>query len=135
MIILSALYGVLKSDDFIENYRLDLKVKGWEEGSLYAFWKPQMEEYFKGEGPLLNLASLEFSKLVPYPMTDVIFKEKAASGYRIIGTYSKIARGRLLRYMAEHEIEDFEAVKNFNDGGYRFDEKESSPGKMIFKRG
>ncbi len=134
LIILSALYGVLRPFNSIENYRLDMKVKVLEEGSLYGYWKPYMKAYFNGVGPLINLASAEFSKMIPYPMIDVVFKEKTDKGFRVIGTYSKIARGQLLKYMAKNRIDSIEAVKLFEYEGYKYNDEESNDQLIIFVR-
>jgi hypothetical protein len=134
LIILSALYGVLRPFDSIENYRLDMKVKLLEGNTLYGYWMPYMKEYFNGMGPLINLASVEFSKMIPYPKIDIIFKEKTDKGPRVVGTYSKIARGQLLRYMAANQIEDIETVKLFNYEGYQYNHDESNDQSIVFLR-
>ena len=42
------------------------------------------------------------------------------------GTYAKMARGEMVRFMAEHQIEKVEEIKAFNRLGYQFEEKYSN---------
>ena len=48
------------------------------------------------------------------------------------GTYAKMARGEMVRYLAENQVEDMEEIKNFDRLGYRFDEGLSSDREYIF---
>ena len=43
-----------------------------------------------------------------------------------------MARGEMVRYLAECQIEEPQAAKNFSRLGYRFQEKLSSPEKYVF---
>ena len=38
------------------------------------------------------------------------------------GTYAKMARGEMVRYMAENNITDVENIKSFNRLGYEYDD-------------
>ena len=48
------------------------------------------------------------------------------------GTYAKMARGSLIRYMAEHQIENPEEMKQFDGLGYKYKEEYSDNTKWIF---
>ena len=48
------------------------------------------------------------------------------------GTYAKMARGSLVRYMAEHQIENPEEMKQFDELGYKYKEEYSDNTKWIF---
>ena len=50
------------------------------------------------------------------------------------GVYVKMARGEMVRYMAEHQITDIEDIKQFQGLGYRFQEALSSSEEFIFTR-
>jgi len=64
LIIISALYGVLKPFDLINPYRLDFIMKT-KMGNLYNFWKDDIaKNILKDTDFIVNLASEEFSKTV-----------------------------------------------------------------------
>ena len=48
------------------------------------------------------------------------------------GTYAKMARGEMVRFMAEKEIENREEIKKFDRLGYVFREELSSEKNYIF---
>ncbi len=50
------------------------------------------------------------------------------------GTYSKTARGEMVRFMAENNIQNYENLKKFNYFGYVFREDLSSEKEYIFER-
>ena len=50
------------------------------------------------------------------------------------GTYAKMARGEMVRFMAEHKIEKPEDIKNFHRLGYVFREDLSSDAEYVFER-
>lgn len=135
LVILSALYGPLKPFDHIRMYRLDMKMKVFEDKNLYSFWSEEIESYFQDEEVIVNLASDEFSSLVKKEMTNVIFKEKKKENeFKIVGIYSKQARGKLLNFMIENKIENIERLKDFSEDGYQFNEVLSSKKNLVFTR-
>ena len=50
------------------------------------------------------------------------------------GTYAKMARGEMVRYMAENHIENPEEIKGFDHLGYVFREDLSSDTEYVFER-
>ena len=48
------------------------------------------------------------------------------------GTFSKMARGEMVRYMAENQIEDIEKIKEFHVMGLQYAEEFSNENKMVF---
>ena len=50
------------------------------------------------------------------------------------GTMCKMARGEMVRYMAEHQIEDPEKIKDFHRLDYHFDATKSSEETFVFVR-
>ena len=58
------------------------------------------------------------------------------SGGKLVqkGTYAKMARGEMVRYMAEHKIEAPEGLKNFDRLDYVFRDDLSSDTEYIFER-
>ena len=89
---------------------------------------------------IVNLASKEYSKciekyLVPEDRyLTITFCEKSGDKLVTKGTYAKMARGEMVRYMAEHQIEDPVEIRNFDRLGYVFRDDLSSDKEYIFER-
>ncbi|GAA0709431.1 peroxide stress protein YaaA [Paraclostridium ghonii] len=149
--ILSGLYGVLKPLDMIQPYRLEMKSKLKNEcgNDLYKFWKTKITTYLYDElnnqsnQVLLNLASNEYSKAInikdlskTFNVLTVEFKEfkESSNSYKVIGIYSKKARGYLTRYIIKNKIDNIDDLKSFNYNGYTFNENLSDSKKIIFTR-
>lgn len=133
--ILSALYGILKPFDKIKPYRLDMKMKAFDDKSLYSYWQEDITNEFKEEKLIINLASKEFSKLVDKPMITIEFKEKSKEGkYKTIGTYSKQARGKMLDYIIKNKIKDIKMIKKFNEDDYAINKELSNKDLLVFTR-
>ena len=49
-------------------------------------------------------------------------------------TYAKMARGEMVRYMAENDIHDYHEIVNFNDFGYQFTPQYSDDENYVFLR-
>lgn len=143
--ILSGLYGLLKPLDLIQPYRLEMgtKIKVGKKDNLYQFWddalaKSLNEELKEGE-LLINLASTEYFKALPkkvlkVPMITPVFKDFKNGQYKTIMTYAKMARGYMVRYIVENNIETIEDLKGFNKEGYGFSEEMSSGNNLVFTR-
>lgn len=50
------------------------------------------------------------------------------------GVYAKMARGEMVRFMADIHAEDPEQIKTFDWSGYHFDEDRSSTDEYVFIR-
>lgn len=68
IIILDALYGIIKPFDTIAPYRLDFKIKF--PMNLKNFWKQEINDYLK-DYKIYNLASQEFSSLIDKPIHSI----------------------------------------------------------------
>lgn len=135
LIILSALYGALKPLDLIKPYRLDMKVKLYDKQSLKEFWKVKLSSVFEDNEIIINLASDEFSQVIERDMINIIFKEETDDHeYKISGTYSKMARGSMLQYLMENNIEDIQFIKEFKKDGYQYNSELSDIKNIVFTR-
>lgn len=124
--ILSGLYGILRPFDGIKPYRLEMgsKISLPFAKNLYDFWSDKIyNELYKKDDVVINLASTEYSRIVKkyvksnQKFITVNFLNKYNGKWRIIGTYSKIARGSMVRYICENQIDDIEKIKDFNTRG------------------
>lgn len=141
--ILSAFYGVLKPMDGVTPYRLEMQAKAAIGGSrdLYDFWGSSLYDEVRDEsGIFINLASKEYAKCIEKYLTNkdtyiaVTFCEKSGGKYVTKGTYAKMARGEMVRYMAEMQIEKPEDIRKFNRLGYVFRADMSSDTEYVFER-
>ena len=141
--ILSAFYGVLRAMDGVTPYRLEMQAKASIGGKkdLYELWGSRLYEAIRDESRIIiNLASKEYSKCIEKYLTPddiyitITFCEKSGDKLVTKGTYAKMARGEMVRYMAEHQIEDPVEIRNFDRLGYVFREDLSSDKEYIFER-
>lgn len=141
--ILSAFYGVLKPMDGVTPYRLEMQTKAsiGNSKNLYDFWGDSLYQGVRDEsGIIINLASKEYSKcIVKYLSPEdtyitITFCE--LSGDRMVtkGTYAKMARGEMVRFMAENSIDNPAEIKGFNRLGYAFRADFSSETEYVFER-
>ncbi|MCF0105792.1 MAG: peroxide stress protein YaaA [Holdemanella sp.] len=141
--ILSAFYGILKPMDGITPYRLEMQANASINGfkDLYAYWGSKLyEQVIDDSHIIINLASKEYSKCIePYLKKEdrfitIHFVEMNKGKLVTKGTYAKMARGEMVRYMASHHIEDVEEIKVFHHLGYHYREDISSQTEFVFER-
>jgi len=139
--ILSGFYGVLKPLDGVTPYRLEMQAKAGigEKSNLYEFWGERIYKEVLDESRLIiNLASKEYSKCIESYLQEgdklltCIFGELKDGKVIQKGTQAKMARGEMVRFMAEKEIEQPEDIKAFDRLQYRFREELSSESEYVF---
>ena len=142
--ILSGFYGVLRPFDGVTPYRLEMQAKLSVDGKkdLYDFWGDRLAVQLASETELiLNLASKEYSKAVePWLPQGVrfltcVFGELKEGRVVEKGTMCKMARGQMLRWMAENDITNPAGIRNFNDLEYCFSPERSSENNYVFIKG
>jgi len=142
---LSGLYGLLKPMDLMQAYRLEMgtKIKSGGFSNLYDFWGDKLTSSLNNElgddDVLVNLASNEYyksvqAKQIKSRIVTPVFKDFKGDKYKIISFYAKKARGLMVRYAADHQISNVEALKNFNYAGYYYSEEESTESNWVFLR-
>lgn len=142
--ILSGFYGVLCPFDGVTPYRLEMQadLKIGKAKNLYEYWGDSLSNaIFEETDCVVNLASKEYSQCISRYLTDqarfvtCVFGEQ--KGSRIIekGTLCKMARGEMVRYMAERQIEDPDQLRKFDRLGYRFAPEESGKTNLVFLKG
>ena len=143
--ILSGQYGLLKPLDLMQAYRLEMgtKLKIGRKDNLYQFWDTTITDSLNSEleddEPLINLASAEYfkvikPKLLKTPMITPIFKDLKNGEYKTIMTFAKLARGYMLRYIIDNNIDTVEELKGFTTEGYGFDANMSTETELVFTR-
>lgn len=142
--ILSGLYGILKPQDWMQAYRLEMGTAlGTRRGKdLYQFWGDRLTQALLtelGSAPLINLASNEYFKAVApiqrqAQVITPIFKDFKNGQYKIISFYAKKARGLMSHYAIKHRIQQAEQLKHFNSQGYYFCPEQSNAQSWVFLR-
>lgn len=143
LFILSGFYGALRPFDGVAAYRLEMQAKlnAPFAKDLYTFWgdAPARAIWQPGD-VLLDLASAEYSRaVVPHLPAGARrvrcrFAQEAADRLVEKGVYVKMARGALVRWMAERGVARAEDVQTFDGLGYRYQPARSSPEEYVFLR-
>ncbi|NYC30888.1 peroxide stress protein YaaA [Clostridium saccharobutylicum] len=141
--ILSGFYGILKPLDGVVPYRLEMQSKVMLSGykDLYDYWGDTLfKKLYEDTDIVLNLASKEYSKCIEKHLNDQVqfisctFAEYKEDKIITKGTFAKMARGEMIRYMTEETIENISAIKNFNRLGYKYSEEKSNDKNIVFIR-
>ena len=141
--ILSGLYGILEPFDGVVPYRLELDSPFRTPfcTSLYDFWgsKPY-QRLIEEDKQILDLSSKQYGRLIKrhldpdVHLVSVYFLEEEEGRRREKGVYVKMARGEMVRWLAEQNIQQFEDVKRFCRLGYRLDTAVSDDKQYHFVR-
>lgn len=158
--ILSGFYGILRPEDRVTPYRLEMQAKLAVDGAkdLYEFWgrslyeavvqntrtggidRTEIRETGTGgqRNVILNLASKEYSKAIEPYLTEndryvtCVFGTRQDGRIKVKATEAKMARGEMVRFMAEKNIMDIEQIKTFDRLGYRYSETDSDEDTFVY---
>lgn len=141
--ILSGFYGLLRPFDGVTPYRLEMQAKLAVGGArdLYGFWGDRLaRRLFAETDCILNLASKEYSLCVSrflepsVRFVTCVFGQEKDGKVLEQGTQCKMARGEMVRYLAETGAETLEAVRGFDRLDYRFSPAHSDETAFVFLR-
>ena len=143
--ILSGQYGILKPFDLIQPYRLEMgtSLSIGVHKNLYAFWKEtltnDLNKELKKNDLFINLASNEYfsvidTKKLKVPVITPEFKDYKDGKLKMISFFAKKARGMMVRYIIDHNVETLDELKGFNYEGYQFDHSLSKGNTLVFTR-
>ncbi len=139
--ILSGFYGILKPFDGVTPYRLEMQAKLSVNGfkDLYDFWGDRLyQSLVDDDRIIINLASQEYSQCIEKFITPkdhfitIEFGELVAGKVKQKGTMAKMARGEMVRFMAENNISDRNGIKEFNELGFAYSKELSVEDKYVF---
>ena len=141
--ILSGFYGILKPLDGVVPYRLEMQSKfiNYKNKDLYEYWSDKIaNSLFEETNLIINLASKEYSKCVEKYLENspgtkfitCVFGE--IKGDKVIekGTLAKMARGEMVRYLAQNKICDLEGLKRFDKLEYKYSQEKSNEKTYVF---
>ena len=139
--ILSGFYGLLRPFDGVTPYRLEMQAKLDVRGEkdLYGFWGDKLaRQLFSETDCVLNLASKEYSLCISKYLSEkarfitCVFGERKGGKILEKGTACKMARGEMVRYLAQCAAESPEAAKDFARLGYRYSPEDSEENTYVF---
>lgn len=139
--IFSGFYGLLRPFDGITLYRLGMgdhaAINGYQ--NLYDYWGSLLyEKLFAKDQTVLNLASQEYSRAItPYlqvkdQFITCVFGEEINGKVKQKATLAKIARGNMVHYLAENNVQTLAELKRFTVGGYVYREDLSDEQTLYF---
>ncbi len=145
--ILSGLYGVLRPLDLIQPHRLEMgtRLAILNNKNLYQYWGEEithrlnqdLEQY--QHSAVLNLASDEYFKAIQLkklkvPVISCVFLDEKNGIHKVIGLFTKRARGMMVRFILNHSINSFDSLKKFDSEGYQWSKADSNSTTLVFKR-
>lgn len=139
--ILSGLYGVLRPFDAIMPYRLEMQAKLSVNGykDLYSFWGNTLAQALYQESDcVLNLASKEYSQCIakhlPSQARFITCMFAQQKGDKLVerAPLCKMARGEMVRFLAERNITEPEDVKTFSYLHFQFAPQHSTSTHFVF---
>ena len=141
LLILSGFYGLLRPFDGVTPYRLEMQAKlsVGDCRDLYEFWGDTLARQLASETDfVLNLSSKEYSRAVePHLPKSVRFLTCTFGEHKdgkVIekGTMCKMARGQMVRWLAENNVTSWADIRAFDQLGYRFQPELSSENHDVF---
>lgn len=140
LLILSGLYGGLRALDSICPYRLEMgyKLPDPRYRNLYSFWQSKIVRLIPTGNIVVNLSAVEYTKAVlPHINNRVITPKFLTLSAKtrepaFVTVHAKIARGAFAHWLIQHRITDVAALAEFDELGYRYDPKLSSPEEPVF---
>jgi len=145
--ILSGLYGVLRPLDEIQAYRLEMgsRLKTRRGASLYDYWGKEIAKALRhqaeesGSKMLVNCASQEYFGAVDLtalklPVVTPAFYEERDGKAKMVSFFAKKARGAMARFVVQNRLTDPAGLRDFDLGGYSFNEAMSHHGTLAFSR-
>lgn len=138
--ILSGLYGVLRPFDAVAPYRLEmgypLQVAGL---SLYEYWNQALARLVSAEDVYINVTAEEYLRSIKKSLTDAtmitpkFLTVSPKTGQPVFVTvHAKVARGAFANWLITNQVTDLALLRNFDDLGYRYDEKLSTINAPVF---
>lgn len=141
--IVSGFYGLLRPLDGVTPYRLEMqsRLRVGDCADLYAFWADDIaRSLFAETDCVLNLASREYSvcvsKYLPPQarMITCVFGEEHNGRVVEKGTLCKMARGEMVRFLAENQVEQPEDIRAFDRMQFHHEPALSDAQRFVFVR-
>jgi cytoplasmic iron level regulating protein YaaA (DUF328/UPF0246 family) len=139
--ILSGLYGILRPDDGICPYRLEMgyRLPDPPFANLYSYWGESIAGCLPDRDPMVNLAAAEYAQTVtrfvdPARVVAPRFltqdPKTGQPGFVVV--HAKIARGAFARWLITERVQNLDDLVAFAEIGYRHDPALSTPDSPTF---
>lgn len=140
--IVSGLYGLLRPQDLILPYRLEMSTRlegGWGK-NLYSFWGGQLSKHILDQKPnfILNCSSEEYFKSIRSYLPNSLevitpkFLAHSPDGPKPKMAFAKYTRGLMARWAIEQNISSAGEIQKFNAEGYKYQNAFSDENEPVF---
>ena len=139
--IISGLYGLLKPNDGIMPYRLEMgyRLNGNGFKNLYDFWRDKLAKTLPTSGKIINVSADEYTKaILPYVDKNRVITPKfltispKTGEPTFVVVHAKIARGAFANWLIKQKAEDNLDLTKFDDLGYKYNKGLSLPGQPAY---
>ena len=139
--ILSGLYGIVKPLDGVYPYRLEMgyKLPNQLSKNMYQFWGDSVAKTLPAKQPILNLAAVEYSKLITrYVQPERIITPQfltispKTGEPTFVVVHAKIARGTFASWCIKNRASDTAQLKDFQEIGYCYSSELSTSNAPVF---
>lgn len=132
VLIMSPLYGMLRTNDLISYHRLEMIDKIT---NLYQFWQTEVNNVLNQEDFLLSLTTKEYLRLIKHPnIINIDFGDQYDEKIVRKAIYLKQARGKMLDIIVKNKITNINDIKAITFDGYRYQESLSTTSNLVFLR-
>lgn len=141
LVILSGLYGWLKPLDLIQPYRLMVGApwKNMKGQSLYDYWSDKINSHLNEHKDWVGImtASKEYAQMIPQPnqiqsWIYIDFKVEKNGEYVSVSSFSKQARGEMVRLAMEHKISNLNDLKSLEVLDFSYNSELSDEQNWIY---
>lgn len=141
LVILSGLYGWLRPKDLIQPYRLMVGAP-WKLASgqsLYQFWQQRVNDQLSSYSDCVGVmtASQEYAQMINFPnpiqrWIFVDFKVQKGAEFVSVSSFSKQARGEMVKLAMQHKIKSLDELKKLEVLGFCFNNNLSDDQNWIY---
>jgi|TARA_B100000530_G_C15904677_1_gene466851 cytoplasmic iron level regulating protein YaaA (DUF328/UPF0246 family) len=113
--IVSGLFGILKPDSLIPNYKLKMNVL-----SLTDFWKNDISNQLKNEELILDLLPATHRKVLKLEKNILSINFIINKNGKLIQSAhsGKVVKGKFIRFLAQNNVYDVKGITDFEYDGY-----------------
>ncbi len=117
MRILSGLFGILKPDTLIPDYKLKMNVL-----SLANFWEKDISNYLENEDLILDLLPAIHRKAfhLEKNIVRINFMIRKNGKLSQSAHSGKVVKGKFIRFLAQNNVQDMYGIKKFEYDGYKW---------------
>lgn len=145
IVVPSAIYGLVRPNDMIAPYRLEMKTKlsVGHAKNLYEFWGDKLANYVDAhaDGEVLMLSSYEYARtILPHATNSTCivtpaFIDKKPNGQESqVAIYNKMMRGVMARWVIDNRIDSLDSIQQFAAHDYIYDAARSTDRLPVFYR-